>query len=71
MESTIINKAIKEFRELFNKVRDNLSREEINRIWEKLYKNEADYNFLKGKDQKDEEKWRKYISIFFNTFFLL
>ena len=71
MESTIINKAIKEFRELFNKVRDNLSREEINRIWEKLYKNEADYNSLKGKDQKDEEKWRKYISIFFNTFFLL
>ena len=29
MESTIINKAIKEFRELFNKVRDSLSREEI------------------------------------------
>ena len=36
MESTI-HKAIKEARELFNKVRDNLSSEEINRIREKLY----------------------------------
>ena len=50
MESTTINKAIKEVRELFNKVRDNLSREEINRIREKLYKKEGDYNSLKEKD---------------------
>ena len=53
MESTTINKAIKEVRELFNKVRDNLSREEINRIREKLYKKEGDYNSLKEKEQKD------------------
>ena len=53
MESTAINKAIKEVRELFNKVRDNLSREEINRIREKLYKKEADYNSLKEKEKKD------------------
>ena len=72
MESTTINKAIKEVRELFNKVRDNLSREEINRIWEKLYKNEADYNSLKGKDQKmkkNEENTYQYSLIpffFFN-----
>ena len=52
MESTI-NKAIKEARELFNKVRDNLSSEEINRIREKLYKKEAVYNSLKEKEQKD------------------
>ena len=53
MESTSINKAIKEVRELFNKVRDNLSGEEINRIREKLYKKEADYNSLKEKEKKD------------------
>ena len=53
MESTTINTAIKEVRELFNKVRDNLSREEINRIKEKLYKKEADYNSLKEKEKKD------------------
>ena len=66
MESTSINKAIKEVRELFNKVRDNLSREEINRIREKLYKKEADYNSLKEKEKKDsltneEKKVLKYI----------
>ena len=32
MESTTINNAIKEVRELFNELRSNLSREEINRI---------------------------------------
>ena len=53
MESMTINKAIEEVRELFNKVRDNLSREEINRIREKLYKKEVDYNSLKEKEQKD------------------
>ena len=52
MESTTIKKAIKEVGELFNKVRDNLSREEINRIREKLYKKEADYNSLKEKGAK-------------------
>ena len=53
MESTTINKAIKEVRELFNELRSNLSHEEINRIREKLYKKESDYNSLKEKEQKD------------------
>ena len=47
MESTTINNAIKEGRELFNELRSNLSREEINRIRKKLYQKEAVYNFLK------------------------
>ena len=38
MESTTTNNQIKEVRELFNEIRSNLSREEINRIREKLYK---------------------------------
>ena len=41
--------AIQETRQLFNELRSNLSREEINRIRKKLNKNEADYNFLKEK----------------------
>ena len=32
MESTTINNPIKEVKELFNELRSNLSREEINRI---------------------------------------
>ena len=44
--------AIKEDRKLFNELRSNLSREEINRIREKLYKKEVVYNFLKEKEQK-------------------
>ena len=42
MESTAINNginAIKEVRKLLNEIRSNLSREEINKIREKLYKN--------------------------------
>ena len=35
MESTTINNAIKEVRELFNEVRSNLSREETKRIKKK------------------------------------
>ena len=50
MESTTINNTIKEGRELFNELRSNLSREEINRIRKELYKKEAVYNFLKEKD---------------------
>ena len=57
MESTTINNAIKEVRELFNELRSNLSREEINRIRKELYKKEAVYNFLKEKDRlTDKEK---------------
>ena len=43
MESTTINNSIKEVRELFNEIRSNLSREEINRIRKKLYKKEVVY----------------------------
>ena len=57
MESTTINIAIKEVRELFNELRSNLSREEINRIRKALYKKEVVYNFLKEKDVlTDKEK---------------
>ena len=57
MESTTINNTIKEVRELFNELRSNLSREEINRMRKELYKKEAVYNFLKEKDDlTDEEK---------------
>ena len=45
--------AIKEVRELFNKRKSNLSREETKEIRKKLYKKEAIYNFLKEKEQKD------------------
>ena len=44
--------AIKDVRKLFNDLRSNLSREEINRIREKLYNQEAVYNFLKEKEQE-------------------
>ena len=58
MESTTINNPIKEVRELFNELRSNLSREEINRIRKKLYKKEAVYNFSKEKDGlADKEKF--------------
>ena len=50
MELATINNAIKEVREFFNDIRGSLSREEINRIRKKLYKKEAEYNFLKEKD---------------------
>ena len=63
MESTTINNninAIKEVRKIFNEIRSNLSREEINKIREKLCKNEATYDSLKQKEQNgsltNEEK---------------
>ena len=57
MESTTINNPMKEVTELFNELRSNLSREEINRIRKELYKKEAAYNFLKEKDGlTDKEK---------------
>ena len=44
---------IKEVRKLFNEVRSNLSREEINRIRKKLLRIEAVYNVLGEEEQKD------------------
>ena len=50
MESTTLNKVVKEVRELFNELRSNLFREETKRIRNKLYKKEAIYNSLKEKN---------------------
>ena len=55
MEPTTSNNsinAIKDIRKLFNELRSNLSREETNRIREKLYNEEVIHNFLKKKEQK-------------------
>ena len=61
--NNIINKW-KEVRELFNKVRDNLSRKETKTVRNKLYKKESIYNFFKrtehfNRQRKDsvEEYW--------------
>ena len=51
MESTTINKAIKEVRELFNELRSNLSGKKTKRIGKELYKKETVYNSLKEKEQ--------------------
>ena len=63
MESTTTNNQMKEVRELFNEIRSNPSREEINRIREKLYRKEVAYNFLKEKDDLTgcEKNVLKYI----------
>ena len=63
MESTTTNNQIKEVRELFNEIRSNLSREEINKIRKKLYRKEAVYNYLKEKDDltDNEKNVLKYI----------
>ena len=45
-------KVIKDVRKLFNDVRNNLSNEETKRIRKELYKKEAFYTFLKGKEQE-------------------
>ena len=45
-------KAIKEVTKLFNDVRNNLSNEETKRIRKELYKKEAVFTFLKGKEQE-------------------
>ena len=50
MESTTINNAIKEVRELFNKLRSNFFREETKRIRKELYRKETVYNSLKKKE---------------------
>ena len=50
MKSKTTNNAIKEVRELFNEVRINLSREEINKIRKKLFRIEAVHNFLKEEE---------------------
>ena len=51
--------AMKDVRKLFNELRSNLSREEINWIRKNLYKKEAAYNILKEKEQKGSLKSRQ------------
>ena len=78
MESTRQNNninAIKDVRKLFNDVRNNLSREEINKIRKKLRRIEAACNVLKDKENKgsltsrqknmsrNDERYLKIISI--------
>ena len=54
--NNIINK-LKEVREFFNKVTDNLSRKETKTTRNKLYKKESIHNFLKEKNTlTDKEK---------------
>ena len=55
---------IKEVREIFNELRSNISREEINRIRKELYKKEAIYNFLKEKDGLTDKERTVFIRIF-------
>ena len=54
MEPTSQNNinAIKEVRKLFSDARNNLFNEETKRIRKEPYKKEADYTFLKGKEQE-------------------
>ena len=55
MEATTSNNgvnAIKEARELFNKLKSNLSHVETKKIRKKLYKKAAAYNFLKQREQE-------------------
>ena len=52
MESTTINNATKELKELFNEIRGSLSCKETKRIRKELYKKEVVYNFLKEKEQE-------------------
>ena len=65
--NNVIN-AIKEVRGLFNELRSNFSREEINRIRKELCKKEAVYNFLKEKDSltNKENNALKNISVLTN-----
>ena len=46
MESTTINNAMEEVRELFNELRSNLLRKERKRIRKELHKKEVDCNSL-------------------------
>ena len=67
---------IKATRQLYNELRSNRSREEINRIRKKLNKKEVVYSFLKEKKQKSsltnkEKKVLKNIDRYFNILRIL
>ena len=62
-EDNISNNAFKDVRKLLNERKSNLLRKETNEIWKKLNKKEANYYFLKEKEQKgsltnkEKKKW--------------
>ena len=58
--NNVIN-AIKETRELFNKLKSNLPREETKKIRKKLYKKETVYNFLKEKEDSLTDKQKNVL----------
>ena len=65
--------AIQEIKKLLNECRSSLSHEETKRIRKKLHKKEADYNFLKEKQQEgsltnDEKKKLKKTNIYLKNF---
>ena len=67
---------IKATRQLYNELRSNRSREEINRIRKKFNKKEVVYSFLKEKKQKSsltnkENKVLKNIDRYFNILRIL
>ena len=64
MESSKQNNVVndmQETRKLFNEIRSNLSRNEINRIREKLHKKEVIYNHLKEQEDSLTNKEKKVL----------
>ena len=52
---------MQETRKLFNEIRNNLSRNEINRIREKVHKKEVIYNYLKEQEDSLTDKEKKVV----------
>ena len=67
LKADVSNTEIGETKKLFNKLRNNFSREEIKKHKEKIYKKEQVYNHLKEKDSltKKEENVLKNIDQYF------
>ena len=64
MESSKQNNVVndmQETRKLFNEIRNNLSRNEINRIREKVHKKEVIYNYLKEQEDILTDKEKKVV----------
>ena len=64
MESSKQNNVVndmQETRKLFNEIRNNLSRNKINRIREKVHKKEVIYNYLKEQEDSLTDKEKKVV----------
>ena len=59
MEQTNMNQKIISIRELFNNIRDTLSRDELDQIRFNIYKNEAIYNYYIKKDKLTSKQTKK------------